>query len=296
MQEFLSFTGHHLLSTFTNPYVLVIMAIVLAGEKIPFTKVLWNKIGLKFKAFGEKLFEWEKKIYVDEGKWVERDSKKLKINNFFIKIVIFAIATVITILIETLWELGFKRATKKFGESKMAKAFSETITKLPSWAVLILFIVPFLVMEFVGLFALAAFGLGYFFTGIGLYVFKTLFFIPVHFVLEKGKVQLLKIEWFAIRYNIVIAALEWFKKSQTYIRIHNFLEYLKSIIRALKSLIVNSTKLIKKAFDQGDLISQECQYIRNEINKQITADGKAKPDMYKKFFLCINSHLNDEKE
>jgi hypothetical protein len=161
--------------------------------------------------------------------------------------------------------------------------------------VLALFGLPFIVMEFVGIIAFVAFASGNFYLGIGLYIFKVFFFIPVHFVLHQGEEQLMSIKWFRIRYNIVIELLKWFKRSQSYVRVHNISETIKSYMKAFKENFFNRVKLIKKAFDHGESLSPECQEIFDRIQLKKKNKERINKEEYVNFFNCIESHLEEEE-
>jgi len=303
LEEFLNTALHHFEQLITNPIVIILLIVLLAGEYIPFTKILWKYIGIKLKNFGEFLFKLENKIYRKKAEWIEKDTTNYKINNFLIKILLFTISAIITIFIELVWELGFRKVTKKVEKSKFAIEAAKKIKELPDFIVLILFTVPFMFMEFIGIFSATAIAMGYIWTGIGIYVFKVLFFIPVHFVLEKGKEKLLKIKWFKLRYDMTTNLLKWFRQSQTYVYLHNFLEKLKAIIRTLRDLIMNRVKVIRKVFEEEikDLnkidISDECKLLYSKIKQEINEKGKVTPGLYKKFYNCIDKSLfNTEKK
>jgi len=145
-------------------------------------------------------------------------------------------------------------------------------------------------MELIGIFALGAFVSGHFWVGLGLYLFKVLFFIPVHFVLHVGEAQLMAIPWFKRRYDIIIATLDWFKRSQTYVKIHNISESIKAHIHAVKERFAQTVLLLKKAFEHDDILSPECEEVRQEIVKS-SEESISKEALYKKFFDCIDRHI-----
>ncbi|HHD72686.1 MAG TPA: hypothetical protein ENK77_03365 [Epsilonproteobacteria bacterium] len=282
---------HHLTELVTNLWIVIPLFLLFFGEYIPFTKLLWQKIGLRIKAVGEWfLSTYENRLYEEREEWIEEKKVSLKLNNFFARILFFALSTVIVILLEIFWELGFKGITKSLERSKISHWSETQIKKLPNWAVLILFGTPFVFMELIGIFALGAFVSGHLWTGIGLYLFKVLFFIPVHFVLHVGETQLMAIPWFKRRYRIIMAILDWFKRSQTYVKVHNLSETVKAHIHALKERFLQTIILLKKAFEQDDILSPECEAVRKEI---LASQGneEEKRLLYEKFFHCVNGHI-----
>ena len=270
---------------------MIPVLIMFLGEYIPFTKLLWQKIGLKLKAVGEWfLSTYENRLYKTKEEWAKEKKIQLKLNNIFARILFFTISAFVVITIEIFWELGFRGITRSLERSKLAAWSEEKIKKLPNWAVLTLFGAPFIFMELIGIFALAAFVSGHIWVGIGLYLFKVLFFIPVHFVLHVGEAQLMAIAWFKRRYDIIIATLDWFKRSQTYVKVHNISETIRAYILAFKNRFAQTIILLKKAFEQDDILSPECEAVRVEI-KESSLDGAEKEALYKKFFDCVNNHI-----
>ncbi len=282
---------HHLTELLTNPWIMIPLFILFVGEYIPFSGWLWQKIGLRFKSFGEWLLSsYENGLYGDKEEWVEEKKVYLKLNNLFARIFFFTVSAVVVILLEIFWELGFKSVRKTLEQSKIAQWSEIRIKKMPNWAVLALFGAPFIFMELIGIFSLAAFVSGHFWVGAGLYLFKVLFFIPVHFVLHVGEKQLMAIPWFKRRYDIIMAILDWFKRSQTYVKIHNLSETVKAHINAFRDRFSQTVVLLKKAFEQDDILSPECEAVRQEILES-ASDEDAKKRLYERFFHCVNGHI-----
>ncbi len=268
--------------------------ILFFGEYIPFSKLFWQKIGLRVKDFGEWfLSSYENKLYGDREEWIEEKKVHLKLNNIFARILFFTLSSVVIIFLEIFWELGFKSITRTIERSKLAHWSEIQIKKMPNWAVLALFGAPFIFMELIGIFALGAFVSGHFWIGLGLYLFKVLFFIPVHFVLHVGEAQLMAIPWFKRRYEIIMSILDWFKRSQTYVKVHNFSETIKAHILAVKNRFSQTVILLKKAFEHDDILSPECEAVRQEILSS-PAVGEERQILYEKFFNCVNSHLQGQ--
>ncbi len=241
------------------------------------------------------LYTYENRLY--ENKETRLVDKKihLKLNNIIARIFFFAISTVVVIFLEIFWELGFKGITRTLERSGFARWFERKIQLMPSWAVLILFSLPFVFMELLGILALGAFVAGKIWFGIGLYATKVLFFIPVHFILHVGKEKLLSIAWFARRYKMVNATLEWFKKSQTYIKIHNIIQTIKAYFYAIKQMFGRTITLLRTAFEHKDILSPQCEEIRQEI-LHLKKENLPLHDIYEKFFDCIDLHLQESKK
>ena len=288
---------HHVTELLTNPWIMIPLFVLFFGEYIPFTGWLWRKIGLKLKAFGEWFLDsYENRLYGDKEEWIESRKVHLKLNNILARILFFALSAIVVIFLEIFWELGFKGITRTLERSKIARWSEVRIRKMPNWAVLALFGTPFIFMELIGIFSLAAFVSGHFWIGVGLYLFKVLFFIPVHFILHAGEAQLMAIPWFKRRYDIIVGILNWFKRSQTYVKVHNLSETVKAHILAVKNRFSQTVTLLKKAFEHDDILSPECETVRQEI-LAAPKKGEMRHKLYEKFFNCVNSHLQgDAKE
>jgi len=288
---------HHLMELLTNPFVVITLIILFAGEYIKPIKIMFDYIIKKAKIFGEWFLEtYEYKLYKEKAEWIENKRVEFRIQNFFAKVIFFAIATLVVIFIEIFWELGFRKVTKKLEKSKFAIWSEEKIKNLNPYVVLALFGLPFIFMELVGIFAFVALASGHIYIGISLYIFKVFFFIPVHFVLHTGEEQLMSIKWFKRRYDTILEVLKWFKKSQTYVRVHNVSETIKAYMKAIKDNFFNRVALIKKAFEHGEALSPECQQLFDEISIKKSNNEKILKQEYQDFFDCVEKHIKEEKE
>ena len=276
--------------------ILVSLLILLFGEYIPLSQKIWQTIGTKLKRFGEWILEeYENRLYSSKEKWRELGDKKLSIQNFFARVFFFVTAIIVVLFLEIFWELGFKKTSNSFQASRIATYFEAHVKEMNKYLILALFGIPFILMELLGFVALGFLASGHIIIFIGLYLFKVLFFIPVHFILHVGEEKLMDIPWFERRYKMVMALLEWFKKSQTYVKVHNFSENIGSYLRGFKNLFSSQVTNMKKAFEGDDLLSEECEAIRKEITQAEKKLGKDQVEkaLYVKFIDCINNHLNE---
>jgi len=286
---------HHLIELLTNPWIIAFIVILFLGEYLPFTKTLWKKIASLFQTFGQWfLHTYENRLYEHKDTYIRDKKVHLKLNNIIARIIFFAVSTIVVIFLEIFWELGFKGVTRTLERSGFATYSEKKIKQMPSWIVLILFSLPFVFMELLGIFALGAFVAGEIWFGIGLYIVKVLFFIPVHFVLHVGKDKLLAIAWFERRYKIAVSILAWFKKSQTYIKVHNFSQIIKAYFNAIKQMFRRTIVLLKTAFEHTDILSPQCEEIRQEI-LHLKKEKLPFHDIYEKFFNCIDTHIQESK-
>ena len=279
--------------------LLVTVLILLLGEYIPFTKSLWRKIGSALKRFGTWFLErYENRLYRTKEEYKQSEEKKVQLKNFFARVLFFITAIIVVLFLEIFWELGFKKTSQSFQKSKIASFFRKHIENMNRYVVLVLFGIPFLLMEVLGFIALGFLASGHIFIFIALYLFKVLFFIPVHFILEVGEEKLMSITWFKRRYDMVMELLAWFKKSQTYVKVHNFTENIGAYLKGFKNLFSSQVVNIKKAFEGEDLLSEECEALRVELTALEKRVGKENVDkaLYIKFLECINRHLKESKE
>ncbi len=276
--------------------ILVSLLILLLGEYIPLSRKFWQGIGHKLQKFGTWILEeYENRLYSSKEEWIEVRDKKLTIQNFFARVFFFITAIIVVLFLEIFWELGFKKTSDSFQKSRIAAFFEGHVKEMNKYVILALFGIPFILMEVLGFVAVGFLASGHIFIFIGLYLFKVLFFIPVHFILHVGEDKLMEIPWFERRYKMVMAVLEWFKKSQTYVKVHNFSENIGSYIRGFKNLFSSQVVNMKKAFEGDDLLSEECEAIRKEITEAEKKEGREKVEkaLYVKFIDCINKHLNE---
>ncbi len=287
---------HHLIDLLTNPWIIALIFILIFGEYIPFTKLFWQKLGSLFHSSSQWfLHTYENKLYAYKDTKISAKKIHLKLNNIITRILFFAISTIVVIFLEIFWELGFKGVTRTLERSGFATWSEAKIKQMPSWVVLIFFSLPFIFMELLGIFALGAFVAGHIWFGISLYIIKVLFFIPVHFILHVGKEKLLAISWFERRYRIMTDILVWFKMSQTYIKVHNFVQTIKAYINAIKQMFKRTITLLKTAFEHTNLLSPQCEKIRQEILR-LKRHKLPLNDIYEKFYNCIDSHLQESEK
>ncbi len=287
---------HHLIELFSNPWVALLIIFIFFAEYIPFSSSLYKNIGSKFTTLSQWFIDsYENRLYDEREIYLQNRKIDIKFNNILARIIFFILSSIVIIFLEIFWEMGFKTITKKLEKSSLAFYAEDAIRKMHPWAVLAIFALPFIFMELLGILALSAFMSAQFWLGVSLYASKVLLFIPVHFILHVAKSKLLTIAWFKRRYEIVNSILIWFKKTQTYIKVHNIIINIKAYLSALKERFYKTVNILKKAFEQSDLLSDECEQIRQDI---IKAKSSQQPTgtMYKKFFECIDRHIKLKNE
>jgi len=278
----------HILHLFTNPFILFIIVVVFFGEYLPFSRYIWNIILKKIISFGNLIIEkYENFLYTNKEEYKEKEDINVKIDNFFLRVVFFAIAIIVVIFLEIFWELGFSNLLKYTERTSFAQKFEEKMKEYSPSTILILFLLPFAIMETMGAYAVYLFASGYLLSGLLIYILKVALFVPVHFILHKGKEKLLSIKWFERRYTLVINILKWYKQTQSYIKVHNKMEIIKGYYHSLKEIFISKVKLIKKAFEEENLLSSECRDLFNEISIKEKNDIVVSPEEYQNFFECF---------
>lgn len=205
-------------------YVAIAVAIVALWGEYFLPKQLRDWIKLGFATLSKKFIAYENKLYDrKESIELEAEIKKYKwkrIKHFFARILITFIATLFFIIEELFWELTFKRFFNWLEIFPWIQAKKDEIPKLHKYWILTLFLSCFVLME---IFGLGAPFVAYYSIILGLFVYslKFLMIIPVKFIFIVGEPKLMQIEWFKARYIIVMKSLEWFKTTQSYVRVHN---------------------------------------------------------------------------
>jgi hypothetical protein len=72
--------------------------------------------------------------------------------------------------------------------------------------------------------------------------------------------------------------------------VHNISESIKAHIHAVKDRFSQTVILLKKAFEQDDILSPECEAVRQEI---LTAREETRDErgLLEKFFHCVDKHI-----
>lgn len=281
----------HLMGLASDPWIFIPLILLFFGEYLPFSEPLWHAAGERFRVLGDWFVEsYESRLYSETDQPADDKKISLKLDSFFARILFFLLSALVVILLELFWELGFRGISRSFERSGVASHVRRWIRGLPGWGVLLLFVTPFFLMELIGIFALGAFVSGFIWFGLGLYLIKVLFFIPVHFILHTGKAQLMAIPWFRRRYDIATGTLDWFKTTQSYTRMHNFATTIKAYFRAVRERFYQSLSLLKKAFEHEELLDPECESIRRKILAS-AQEVIRREELYERFFRCVDRHL-----
>lgn len=144
------------------------------------------------------------------------------------------IAAVVLFLIfeEILWDRIGKPAYEKVQGLKIMDRFKGWIRNVKHrYALLGIFIIPFVAMEAAAISSTIAFGTGAIITGIGLYVIKMLMTVPVVIIFKAGKEQL--VSFWVIRYSYGVILN--FKRSGTYRSVIKYLQEVKVSLNQFKA-------------------------------------------------------------
>ena len=187
------------------------------------------------------------------------------IKNRLLTLLQLILVIVFIIFEELIWEGIAKPIYEWVHSLKILIKLESWLNKLPSWMILILFIVLLMAVELLGVIAGGLFLSGHMLLGLGLYTIK----IPIAaFTFWMSKVtdsKLMQYKWFAWIYQKVMTFIEWMKSLDIYKstmqKIKDFKQKLKElkakyfassspfIIRTKK--LYNSIKSILKKFKNG---------------------------------------------
>lgn len=269
-----------------------VLVISLWGEYFLPT-ILRDLIKTGISALAESFIAYENKLYDHkESIELEAEVKKYKwkrIKHFFARILITFVATLFFIIEELFWELTLKRFFNWLEIFPWIQAQKESIPKLHKYWILTLFLSCFALME---VFGLGAPFVAYYSIILGLFVYslKFLMIIPVKFIFTVGKNKLMQIDWFAVRYFAVMGSLEWFKTTQSYVRVHNlyisittnfkewfasdtsFVREVKVYFKALKAWLESFAQISKKI--------EEEEMARHNAEQTTQTDGVVANTMY----------------
>lgn len=145
----------------------------------------------------------------------------------------FKILLVILFIIfeEILWNKVGKPIYELIKSLRLMVKFKEWVGEFKHrYALLVIFITPFVLMEIMSLLSLKSFATGAIGMGISLYVVKLVLTVPVVIIFNSGKKQL--VSFFPIRYGYgMIINL---KRSSTFRNVKKFTKKVKQVVREFK--------------------------------------------------------------
>lgn len=135
--------------------------------------------------------------------------------------IFYGILIVVYLVFEVLiWEEVVKPVINALKELKIYEKFLDYIrSKAPKEMVLVLFILPFVLGEGLGIFSGILAAKLYFFSALIIYACKIPLVIFAFAILENGKEKLLSYRWFALSYTWSVAQLEKLHNYPLYIQI-----------------------------------------------------------------------------
>ena len=177
---------------------------------------------------------------------------KDRILHFFLTVVVF-----IYILFEELfWETIAYPIYAYIHNLKLLKKLEHIILKLPSWFILTFFLLIFVQVEILGIFAGALFLDGKIISATLLYLGKIPISAFAFWLFKISKEKLLSFNWFKISYDFIITKIEWLKNTNIYKNIKYQAHQIKTYMKIWK----------QRYLPQG-ILRKKIKYIYRHIKK-----------------------------
>lgn len=166
---------------------------------------------------------------------------KDRVLHLFLTVVVF-----IYILFEELfWETIAYPIYAYIHNLKLLKKLEHIILKLPSWLILTFFLLIFVQVEILGIFAGALFLDGKIVSATLLYLGKIPISAFAFWLFKISKEKLLSFNWFKISYDFIIAKIEWLKNTDIYKQIKIQTNNVKKHIKSWKRKYFKNANLMK---------------------------------------------------
>lgn len=150
-----------------------------------------------------------------------------KILNLFLIVLVF----IYIVFEEVIWEKTAKPLIELFNKLNLLLNLEEKIKNLNSYVVLIFFLLIFVFVEVLGIYAGILFLQAKIITAIFIYLLKIPVAVFILWFFDITKDKLLKFRWFNFLYTHLILAIEKLKNSKTYILIKEKTLYIKEFLK-----------------------------------------------------------------
>jgi membrane-bound ClpP family serine protease len=157
------------------------------------------------------------------------------IKNKLITLLQLILVIIFIIFEELVWEGIAKPIYEWVHSLKILVKLQHVLNKLPSWMILILFVVLLISVESFGFVAGALFLSGHILLGIGLYSIKIPIAAFTFWMFKVTDDKLMQYEWFAWLYNKTMACIEWMKSLDIYQSTMKKLKELKQKLKDIKA-------------------------------------------------------------
>jgi hypothetical protein len=134
---------------------------------------------------------------------------------------------------ELIWEGIAKPIYEWVHSLKVLVKLERILNSIPSWVILVLFVVLLIAVESLGLIAGALFLSGHMLIGLGLYSIKIPIAAFTFWMFKVTDSKLMKYEWFAWLYGKIMKFIDWMKSLEIY---HSTIEKIKLLKSKLKEL------------------------------------------------------------
>ena len=177
-----------------------------------------------------------------------------KILNIFLTILVFTYI----IFEELIWDRLAKPIFSYISNLELFRDLEPKILALNSYLILFIFLIPFIIVELLGVYAGILFVSGNIVLGIVLYISKIPIAVLIFWFFNVAKDRLLQFRWLNFIYKNLFLVIEIFKNSEIYLMIQDKTLIIKNEIKkrffiskiGLKEKIIEIYKLLKDKFNK----------------------------------------------
>lgn len=171
------------------------------------------------------------------------------LKKFILKPILYLLVGLFIIFEEYVWNLIFKYIYLKIKELKIMDKFKAYLLKEKSeYKLLLIFLIPFVLMEGMSLYAMSLIGSGLIVIGVIVYIFKILLTIPVVIIFNTVKKKLLSFKIIYVVYSWILKM----KRSNLYRKVKEFAKNLKANMKIkmeqVKKFIQKEIYIIKNSY------------------------------------------------
>jgi len=252
-------------------YFIILLIILFSSyELLP--KVILNygekflcKLGKIYESFDKKI-NLEKNNELKELSFLDRIFSKIlsfipisknrnkkvkfqKISHWFFRTIFLSFAFIIIIFWDIFWHMILKHFFIFLRSLKIYEKFSFYIKyKASKYLVLFIFILLFIIMEYLGIYSAVLIASGNLVLAILFYIAKFAMVFPVKILYQEGHEKLVEIPWFLRRQNLLLGFLEWFESTSSFKKAKEVLFLVKSKVKDLNQNIKELFRRIKNRF------------------------------------------------
>ena len=177
-----------------------------------------------------------------------------KIINIFLTFLVFTYI----IFEELIWDRLAKPIFSYISDLELFKDLEPKILALNSYLILFIFLIPFIIVEFLGIYAGILFVSGKILLGIVLYISKIPIAVVIFWFFNIAKDRLLQFRWLNFIYKNLILVIEKIKHSKIYLMIQDKTSMIKDEIKKrfftskidFKQNLIEIYKLLKDKFNK----------------------------------------------